>query len=530
MSKRAAIYVRVSTKDQKDHGYSLPTQIEACAAYAAERGYKVVCDPFQDDFTGMRMDRPALDKLREAVTTFNIEVVIVLDLDRLARKVVYQMLLEEEFTKLGAAIEYANGRYEDSDEGRFQKNIRAVVAEYERAKILERMKRGKIGKAKSGKVLIGAVAPYGYLKVGTGDEAVLEANEAEAAVVQGIFSWYVRDGLSVYAIVDRLTEEGVLPRGGSRSKFERWSTSSIAKILGNELYTGVWYYNRTSDTKQGGRRVVRQRPREEWIGVPVPRLIDDEIFAAARARAALNQAQASRNRKHLYLFSGFLTCGTCGRNMSGRTPVRADGTLGTRSYACTHTASRFKDDRCTMPAITEAELDAAAWQWIIELVNNPDIALRALNERQAIQEEEYAPRRARLAEITAKIADHQRQLQRLLDTFERNPDLPAEWFDERKGRLVKLKADFDRERVALAAQLEEQYYTPERLINIKAFLSELRGRMELATVESKLLTLDMLDFRSCVKIENHHKVAYVTCVLGKDQKLLDDCRLVIQCT
>jgi site-specific DNA recombinase len=116
MSKRAPIYARVSTKDQKDCGYSLPTQIEACAAYATERGYMLVGEPFQDDYTGMSMDRPALNKLREAIPAAHIDVVIVLDLDRLARKAVYQMLLEEEFAKLGAVVEYANERYEDTDE------------------------------------------------------------------------------------------------------------------------------------------------------------------------------------------------------------------------------------------------------------------------------------------------------------------------------------------------------------------------------------------------------------------------------
>lgn len=530
MGKRAAIYARVSTKDQKDNGYSLPTQVDACAAYARECGYEVVCEAFQDDFTGMSMDRPALDRLREAIPAFNVNVVLVLDLDRLARKTVYQMLIEEEFARMGVTIEYVNGRYDDSDEGRLQKHIKGAVAEYERAKILERMKRGKLGKAKSGKVIIGAVAPYGYRKVGTGQDATLVLDEVEAAAVRRIFDWYIIDGLTVYAIVDQLSAANIPPRGGSRTKFPRWSTASLAKILNNEMYTGVWYYNKMSDTKQGGRRVVKQRPREEWIGVPVPAIIDAETFAAARDRSQANQERAKRNRKHDYIFAGMINCGQCQCTMFGRTLPRPDGLPYPARYYCTHTATRYKEDRCTMIAVTEPELNAVVWPWIMELVNEPDKAIRALDERQAMQAQADAPLRVRLAEIDEKIADHARQLKRLLDTFDRNPDLPGEWFDERKARLMKMKGDFERERTALLSQLEAEPYTPERIADIVTFLSTLRGRMEQATPERKRDTLKMLNFKSYAKIEKYHKVLYVVCALGQDRKVLDDCVYGIQCT
>lgn len=141
MSKTAAIYVRVST-DEQTKGYSLTTQIDACNRYAEERGYTVL-NTFSDDYTGASLDRPALDNLREFLSKEKISVVIVYDIDRLARRSVYQMLIEEEFLKFGTIVEYVVGQYEDTDEGRLQKQIRASIAEYEKAKILERSKRGK---------------------------------------------------------------------------------------------------------------------------------------------------------------------------------------------------------------------------------------------------------------------------------------------------------------------------------------------------------------------------------------------------
>jgi len=160
MSSRAAIYTRVST-DEQTRGYSLTTQLEACQRYAVEHGYSVA-GIFQDDYTGASLDRPGLNSLRELIAQDSLDVVVVYDIDRLARKSVYQMLIEEEFKREGVSIEYVLGGYDDSDEGQLQKQIRASIAEYEKAKILERSKRGKRGKAKSGFVIVGARPPYGY--------------------------------------------------------------------------------------------------------------------------------------------------------------------------------------------------------------------------------------------------------------------------------------------------------------------------------------------------------------------------------
>ena len=133
------------------------------------------------------MDRPALNELRDLISRDHIKAVIVYDIDRVARKSVYQMLIEEEFRKSGVHIEYVIGQYDDSDEGRLQKQIRASIAEYEKAKILERSKRGKRGKAKSGYVLVGSRPPYGYCVRSEPHKAWLEVDEEEAAIVQMIF-------------------------------------------------------------------------------------------------------------------------------------------------------------------------------------------------------------------------------------------------------------------------------------------------------------------------------------------------------
>jgi site-specific DNA recombinase len=101
------------------------------------------------------------------------------------------IFLKRSFESFGTAIEYVIGQYEDTDEGRLQKQIRASIAEYEKAKILERSKRGKRGKAQSGFVLVGARPPYGYRVVSEPHKSWLEIDEEEAKIVRFVYQLYL---------------------------------------------------------------------------------------------------------------------------------------------------------------------------------------------------------------------------------------------------------------------------------------------------------------------------------------------------
>ena len=131
-TKRAIASTRVST-DEQAKGYGLQTQLDAIRQYAASRGYDLTAE-FPDDYSGASMDRPGLNRLREHVARSPIDRVIVYDIDRLARKSVYQMLIEEELGRWGVLVEYVTGQYAENDEGRLQKQIRASIAEFEKSK------------------------------------------------------------------------------------------------------------------------------------------------------------------------------------------------------------------------------------------------------------------------------------------------------------------------------------------------------------------------------------------------------------
>src|SRR5579859_1456978 len=255
MNKKAIAYTRVST-DEQSKGYSLQTQLEAIQKYADQCGYQLV-QSFKDDYTGASMERPGLNCLREYVTQNPVDRLIVYDIDRLARKSAYQMLIEEELNRRGVLVEYVIGNYADTDEGRLQKQIRASIAEYEKAKIIERMKRGKRGKVKAGYPLMSDRPPYGYQIKSEPHKCWLVVDEAEERIVRLVFEWYLygeskKSGpLSLQAIAAKLTSMQVPTRGDVRPCIPKkhgygvWSSTVVRSILTNETLTGIWYYGKT---------------------------------------------------------------------------------------------------------------------------------------------------------------------------------------------------------------------------------------------------------------------------------------------
>src|SRR5262244_975128 len=203
--KLAAIYARVSTAEQADRGYSLPTPIEACHALAQQEGYTVPdTHVFVDDYTGMSLNRPQFTKLRDLVRQRLVHAVIAYDLDRLSRKLAHQLLLSEEFEQAGVAVHIVTmPASEKTPEHQLLANVRGIIAEYERSKILERTMRGMRGRAQAGDIP-GGRRRLGYRAQGN----VYVIDPEEAALVRRIFALYL-GGMSQEAIAGLLTQEGI---------------------------------------------------------------------------------------------------------------------------------------------------------------------------------------------------------------------------------------------------------------------------------------------------------------------------------
>src|SRR5262249_40651016 len=237
-----ALYARVST-DRQAQAQTIEQQVDALRTYAAQQGWSVAPDhEYRDDgYSGARLDRPALDRLRDAVLHGDVDRILVTSPDRLARRYAYQVWLLEEFERLGCRLQFLERPLTGDPQDALVIQIRGAVAEYERTLIADRMRRGRLAALRAGRLLPWSTPPYGYRldPHGPRDPAGGRLDDAEAALIRGIFSWYVDDGLTLYQVAQRLTGQGIPTPRGQRI----WNASSIRKILTNPSYRGTAYGN-----------------------------------------------------------------------------------------------------------------------------------------------------------------------------------------------------------------------------------------------------------------------------------------------
>jgi len=299
--KHAALYARVSTETQAKEGYSLAEQHRLTEAYCERNGY-VVVDRFMDDISGETIDRPGIQKALGRASRKEIDVLVVLEMDRFAREPAPQYILQAEFARYGVEIEFVNEDYGDGSDPmqNFRKLLAIGIASLERQRIKERARRGKNGKARENKMPVSR-PPYGYQ---LDKERGLAPKPDEALVVQQIFRWYIEDRVGCVIIRNRLNEQGVPTRSNAL-----WATSIIAKILSNTTYIG---YSAWGKTRIHNKKHVKQA-QDEWIPVSTPAIIEVSVFEAAQKQKAANTLHSKRNTKQEKLLRGFIVCGRCGR-------------------------------------------------------------------------------------------------------------------------------------------------------------------------------------------------------------------------
>lgn len=310
------IYARVSTEEQAKSGFSLDDQIRECRKKA---GTLDVVE-YVDDMSGEFLDRPALTKLRQDVKDGVITKIICLDPDRLSRKLMNQLLITDEFDKRGIELVFVNGEYAKTPEGQLFYSMRGAIAEFEKAKINERMSRGRREKARQGRVLRDFQI-YGYSYDPEKEQMIV--NEGEAAVVRLIFDLFTQPNELVQGmngIAKYLTEKGIPTKRGARV----WHRQVVRQLLMNEAYIGRFYQNRWNTEGMLGNKFrnseekvrMRQRPQEEWIQLSCPAIIDEVKFEHAQKLLKESRRRWAGRSLNQYLLSGLLRCGDCGNTMT----------------------------------------------------------------------------------------------------------------------------------------------------------------------------------------------------------------------
>jgi site-specific DNA recombinase len=294
----AAIYARVSSARQKKD-QTIGSQTQALRAHAAQNRLEVPPGwVFEDEgHSGATLIRPALEALRDLAAQGLVDVVLCYSPDRLARKFAYQALLIEEFARAGAKVEFVNGPRGDSPEDQLLIQFQGMFAEYEKAQLTERYRRGKAYRARSGPVNVLGGAPFGYRYIRKTPEAGAryEITGHEAVLVAEMFRRYADDGATIADLARWLTSQGVATRTGKH----RWDRSVIWGMLRNPAYQGRAVFGKTQviHEQPGLNRVARlqgrttpravktvDRPREEQTEIAVPAIVDQDTFARAGQR------------------------------------------------------------------------------------------------------------------------------------------------------------------------------------------------------------------------------------------------------
>ena len=187
--------------------------------------------------------RPGLERLRDLAAEGQIQAILVYSPDRLSRKYAYQVLLVEEFSRHGVEVIFIRSPKAQTPEEHLLLQFQGMIAEYERAQIAERSRRGKRHRAKSGSVNVLSGAPYGYRYIRKADHsgAYYEILEQEAEAVRTVFRLYTGDGLSINAIARWLNDHRIPTRCGR----SRWCRSTVWAMLRNPAYKGLACYGKT---------------------------------------------------------------------------------------------------------------------------------------------------------------------------------------------------------------------------------------------------------------------------------------------
>jgi site-specific DNA recombinase len=458
---RAALYARVSSDKQADEG-TIASQVAALKQRCHEDKLPVEEElTFIDDgYSGTTLVRPALERLRDLAASGMLDRLYVHSPDRLARRYAYQVLLLDEFQRSGVEVVFLNHPIGGTAEDQLLLQVQGMVAEYERAKLLERCRRGKLHTARQGCVNALAAAPFGYRylrKAECGGTARYDVILEEARIVQEIFDWVGRERVSLAEVCRRLQRQGIRTRTGKA----RWDSSTICDMLHNPAYKGTAVYGRWQVGPRRPRlRPARGQPEQPrrnhsvyavegpGITIAVPALVSAELFAAVAEQLDENRMRNRQSRRGArWLLQGLLVCQHCGYALYGlASPHRlADGRrVEYAHYRCMgRNGSRFGGQPiCDNPQIRVADLDAAVWSDVCELLRNP-VKVQAEYDRrlnkpagaeQSLQAEQVAKQIHKVKQGITRLMDAYQE--GMLDKNEVAPRLQAA-----KERLARLEEE-----------------------------------------------------------------------------------------
>ena len=460
--KRVAIYIRVSTQEQAQEGYSVGEQKTRLTAYCQAQAW-IIADTYVDGgYSGSNLNRPGIQKLISEIENF--DVVLVYKLDRLSRSQRDTLYLIEEIF-LPNKIDFVSMQESFDTSSPFGKamiGLLAVFAQLEREQIKERTRMGKIARAKAGLHHGAGYIPIGY----TYQNGKLIVNPYEAEQVRKIYEWYL-GGLSLQSIVDRLHENGYTNR---YSSYNTWT--SVRNILSNITYTGKFRYGEV--TVENAHEAIITA--EQFQAVQAMRLRRQEIYGNRAFQA-----------KHLLV--GMTFCGHCG----ARYYLRSAGEY--QYYSCysrtKQVKSMIRDPNCTNKHWRKADLETIVEQRVYELLQSPKLA------RELIEASHLKATAANIenVELEKRIGTIDREIKKFMELY-RIDGIPPEILGENIKKLYD-------EKTALETKLKQAKELPTTSFDlVEELLSNATQVWDFADLSQKRRILQDLIDRIIIDGEN----------------------------
>ena len=541
----SALYARVSS-EQQAQTHTIASQLAALRERIARDGARLSPDQEFIDagYSGSTLIRPALERLRDAVAAGEVQRVYVYSPDRLARKYAYQVMLVDELQRAGATLVFLDREIGQSPEDELLLQMQGMIAEYERAQMLERSRRGKRHKAQRGSVNVLGGAPYGYRYVTLaegGGEARYEIVEDQAQVVHQIFDWVGRERLSLGEVRRRLTAAAIPTPTGKTW----WDRTTIWAILKNPAYQGQAAFGKTRAgelrprlREQRGRRLQPRRARStydvppaQWLSIPVPAIIDADLFETVQAQLVENQRRSRTGQRGAkYLLQGLLVCGCCGYAFYGKALSPSARKHRPREYAyyrCVGSdAYRFGGQRvCGNSQVRTDRLEHAVWAEVCQLLEDP--SRLAAEYQRRLDAVRTPPGEADAALLEQQIAKVRQGITRLIDGYAEGylDQTEAEPRIRRfKERLQTLEAQAHQRRTQAQTQAELQVVIgrlEEFSAKVQGGLEQLdwHGRRQLIRTLVKRVEIDYARIKVVFRVEDS---AFPSTPVGEDS-IMQDC-------
>jgi len=501
--KLAVIYARVSSDQQREE-HTIASQTAALIEFAKNHELEVPKEwIFEDEgYSGATLERPGLERVRDLAAEGQVQVVLAYAPDRLSRKYAYQILLIEELARHGVETRFVKAPQSATAEDQLLVQFQGMIAEYERAQILERSRRGKRYRARSGEVSVLSGAPYGYRYIRKTDETLASYRviDAEARVVQRVYEMYTVDGLSMGEITRRLNAESI----PTRKQSARWERSVVWAMLRNPAYRGAAAFGKTRIA--GRMRVTRalrrrgaivssnsighERPREEWIEIPVPALVSEDSFARAQELLHENKIRSRRRTITPSIVQGLVSCQKCGYAFSRTSTYTTARKI--HYYKCIGSDGwrKLGGPVCdNVRFVRQDLLDQIVWGEVIRLLEDPTLIQQELDRRLAAARSSD-PTKQREQNLRRELTRVGNSLERLLTAYQEELS-SLEQLRERMPPLRQREQALRAELQAIADQTSNQATFLRLAETLAAFLGRLRSTAD---------TLDIMERQRIVRL------------------------------